>query len=191
MLGSSVRPRWTVATSLEARLEPQMKSVATSPSSASSKNIGDIATSSRRPGSPPRVHDLDSTYVSAKETRELLSSSLAARQARLAAGDMVSTDDAAQHVGTTRVTINAWVDKGRCIGLTQTKRGFRIPVWQFEPQFWDIIPELSKALASTNGWALITFLESPHGALNGLTPRAAIEQGQAARVLEIAAHEGN
>lgn len=168
-----------------------MKTVSTSPSVASSKTIGDIATSSRRPSSTPRVHDPDSTYVSAKETRDLLSSSLAARQARLAAGDMVSTDDAAQHVGTTRVTINAWVDKGRCIGLTQTKRGFRIPVWQFEPQFWDIIPELSKALRSTNGWALLTFLESPHGALNGLTPRAAIEQGQAARVLEIAAHEGN
>lgn len=168
-----------------------MKSVATSPSSASSKTIGDIATSSLRPNSPPRAHGLDSTYASAKETRDLLSSSLAARQARLAAGDMVSTDAAAQYVGTTRVTINAWVDKGRCIGLTQIKRGFRIPVWQFEPQFWDIISELSKALGSTNGWALLTFLESPHGALNGLTPRAAIEQGQAERVLEVAAHEGN
>jgi hypothetical protein len=181
----------TAATSLEIRLELEMKSIATSPSSASSTTFGDIATSSRRPSPPKRIHDPDSPYVSAKETRDLLSNSLAARQARLAAGDMVSTDDAARHVGTTRVTINSWVDKGRCIGLTQTKRGFRIPVWQFEPQFWDIIPDLSKALGSTDGWALLSFLESPLGALNGLTPRVAIEQGQAARVLAIAAHEGN
>ncbi len=104
---------------------------------------------------------------------------------------MMSTDNAARHVGTTRVTINSWIDKGRCIGLTQTKRGFRIPVWQFEPQVWDVIPDLSRALGSTDGWALLSFLESPLGALDGLTPRSAIEQGQVARVLAVAAHEGN
>ena len=167
-----------------------MNSVATPPSRASKTSIGDFATSSRSPNPPNRIHDPNSPYVSAKETRDLLSSSLVARQARLAAGDMVSTDDAARLVGTTRVTINSWVEKGRCIGLTQTKRGFRIPVWQFEPKFWDVIPDLSKALGSTDGWALLSFLESPLGALNGLTPRVAIEQGQAARVLAIAAHEG-
>jgi hypothetical protein len=103
---------------------------------------------------------------------------------------MLSTDEAAMLAGTTRVTVNAWIDKGRCIGLTQTKRGFRVPKWQFEPTFWPVVPKLSLALGTNDGWAMLAFLETPHGALDGATPRAAIEQGRATRVLDIAGYEG-
>jgi hypothetical protein len=130
-------------------------------------------------------------YVPAAEVRALLANSLAARQERLGAADMISTDEAAQLVQTTRVTINAWIAKGRAIGLTQTKRGFRMPRWQFEPSMWDALPRLSSALGITEGWALLSFLESPHGGLNGITPRLAIEQGQSDKVIKIAEHEGN
>ncbi len=132
-----------------------------------------------------------SDYVPASEVRALLANSLAARQERLGTADMISTDEAAQLVQTTRVTINAWIAKGRAIGLTQTKRGFRMPRWQFEPSMWDAMPRLSAALGTTEGWALLSFLESPHGGLNGLTPRQAIEQGQSDKVIRIAEHEGN
>ena len=131
------------------------------------------------------------SYVPAAEVRSLLANSLAARQQRLGAADMISTDEAAQLVQTTRVTINAWIAKGRAIGLTQTKRGFRMPRWQFEPAMWAAIPKLSAALGTTEGWALLSFLESPHGALEGLTPRQAIEQGRAEQAIAIAEHEGN
>jgi len=144
----------------------------------------------RKTRNPSRDH-ASSTYVSAAETRSLLANSLAARNARLAADDMVSTDEAAQIAGTSRVTINAWIDRGRCIGLTQTKRGFKLPRWQFEPRIWDAIPKLSVALGSNEGWQLLAFLETPHGALGGSTPRAAIEQGKLERVLAIAEQEGN
>ncbi len=127
----------------------------------------------------------------ASEVRALLANSLAARQERLGAADMISTDEAAQLVQTTRVTINAWIAKGRAVGLTQTKRGFRMPRWQFEPPMWDALPRLSKALGTTEGWALLSFLESPHGALNGISPRQAIEQGLSDKVIRIAEHEGN
>ena len=130
-------------------------------------------------------------YVQAAEVRALLANSLAARQQRLGAADMISTDEAAQLAQTTRVTINAWIAKGRAIGLTQTKRGFRMPRWQFEPSLWDALPRLSSALGVTEGWALLSFLESPHGALNGITPRQAIEQGHSDKVIQIAEHEGN
>lgn len=139
-------------------------------------------------GSPATRRPAD--YVPASEVRALLAHSLAARQQRLAAADMVSTDEAAQLAQTTRVTINAWIAKGRAIGLTQTKRGFRMPSWQFEPALWAALPRLSAALGTTEGWALLSFLESPHGALNGSTPRQAIEQGQAEQVLQIAGQEG-
>jgi hypothetical protein len=116
---------------------------------------------------------------------------LAVRQERLQRDDMVSTDEAAELAGTSRVTINAWIEKGRAIGLTQTKRGFRMPRWQFEPRMWEAMPLISAALRTKEGWALLAFLESPHGALGGRTPRHAIEQGDAARVIKLAAREGN
>jgi len=138
----------------------------------------------RRPA--PRASD----YLSTAETRVLLAGSLASRQQRLEAGDMLSTDEAAQLVGTNRVTVNAWIAKGRAIGLTQPKRGFRVPRWQFEPRLWDALPRLSAALGTREGWALLAFLESPHGGLEGLSPRQAIEQGQSERVIALASHEG-
>jgi hypothetical protein len=130
-------------------------------------------------------------YVPATEVRALLANSLAARQQRLGADDMISTDEAAKLVQTTRVTINAWIAKGRAIGLTQTKRGFRMPRWQFEPSMWDSLPRMSAALGTAEGWAILSFLETPHGGLNGIAPRQAIEQGHMDRVLKIAEHEGN
>jgi len=131
-----------------------------------------------------------SPYASAAQTKALLAGSLAFRKARLEADDMLSTDMAADLVGTTRVTINAWIVKGRAIGLTQTRRGFKLPSWQFEPVLWDAVPKLSKALGTTEGWALLAFLETPSGALGGRTPRQAIEQGHLTRVVEVAGAEG-
>ena len=129
-------------------------------------------------------------YASPSVTKTLLKDSLVARNSRLAADDMVSTDDAAALAQTTRVTINTWIDKGRCIGLTQTKRGYRLPRWQFEPQMWEALSKLAAALGTRDGWALLSFLETPNGALNGLTPRVAIERGLGARVLKVADAEG-
>ncbi len=148
-------------------------------------------TTSRVPARSRQSPRKPDDYVPAAEFRALLAGSLAARQQRLAAADMISTDEAAQLVDTTRVTINAWIAKGRAVGLTQTKRGFRMPRWQFEPSMWEALPKLSTALGTTEGWALLSFLESPLGALDGRSPRQAIEQGQVDRVIEIAGHEGN
>lgn len=99
---------------------------------------------------------------------------------------MISTDEAADMTGTTRVTVNAWIAKGRAIGLTQAKRGFRMPQWQFDSPMWDILPKLSNALGTVEGWALLSYLETPLGGLNGATPREAIERGAGARVVELA-----
>ncbi len=89
------------------------------------------------------------------------------------------------------MTINTWIAKGRAIGLTQTRRGFKLPKWQFEPVFWDSIPKLGAVLGTGDGWTMLTFLESALGGLDGLTPRQAIEQGKLARVLKLAGAEGH
>lgn len=132
-----------------------------------------------------------SPYLSLAETEALLAGSLDYRLRRLEQSDMMSTDEAAALLGTSRVTINAWIGKGRCIGLTQTKRGFKVPRWQFEPAIWPHLVPIAQALGLTEGWALLNFLESPHGGLDGATPRQALEQGQAARVLAVAQAEGS
>ena len=143
---------------------------------------------SARPVRKAKAPSSESDYLSVAQTQALLVDSLAARIARLAAGDMVSTDEAAALAGASRVTVNAWIDRGRCIGLAQTKRGFRVPAWQFEPAFWPAVLLLAQALGTTDGWALLSFLETPLGALEGRTPRSAIEQGQLQWVLEVAGH---
>lgn len=45
-------------------------------------------------------------------------------------------------------------------------------------------------MGTTEGWALLAFLETASGALDGLTPRQAIEQGHLVRVVEVAGAEG-
>jgi hypothetical protein len=99
---------------------------------------------------------------------------------------MISTDQAAQLTGTSRVTMNAWISKGRAVGLTQAKRGFRLPSWQFNAPMWEVIPRLAQAMQTKEGWALLAFLETPLGGLEGLTPRDAIERGLAERVVILA-----
>jgi hypothetical protein len=130
-------------------------------------------------------------YIGLAETHALLASSLAARQLRIAADDMISINEAAALANTRAVTIDAWIATGRCIGLPQPKHGFGVPRWQFEPQIWPLVPKLSAALGTTEGWALLAFLEMPLGALGGLSPRTAIEQGQGARVVDLARQLGN
>ena len=141
-----------------------------------------------RSGGKVKAPSSVSDYLLPAQTQALLVDSLAARTIMLSAGDMSSTDEAAALVGASRVTINAWIGRGRCIGLVQTKRGFRVPAWQFGPAFRPAVPVLARALGTTDGWALLSFLENPLGALEGRTPRSAIEQGQLQRVLDVAGH---
>jgi excisionase family DNA binding protein len=177
-VGFSAHARSTHATRPEVFERSPMKSTTTTSSSA------------RSPARAMRASTATSTYLSPEQTRALLASSLAARTERLQAGDMLTTDEAAVLASTTRVTINAWIAKGRAIGLTQTRRGYRLPRWQFEPALWAAVPELANALGTTEGWSLLSFLESPHGGLKGLTPRQALERGDTERVLKLARAEG-
>ena len=74
------------------------------------------------------------------------------------------------------MTISAWIKSGRCIGVTHLRRGFKIPKWQFEPYVFPVIQALSEALGTTDGWQILSFLETPHEALDGLAPRIALER---------------
>lgn len=131
-------------------------------------------------------------YASEAQTDALLRSGAAYRRERMQAADMITTDEAAELAGTSRVTINAWIKTGRCIGVSHLRRGFKLPRWQFEPFVFPHLQLLSHALGTKDGWPLLAFLESPHPALDGQTPRVALEQGMdPQRVLGLATAEGH
>jgi len=113
--------------------------------------------------------------------------------------DMVALEEAARLVGGTvlaAVTIGrlrTWsaLRHPRVIAFSHPRLGLRFPQWQFEPRIWPVVQRLAAALQATGGMEMLSWLETPHGALDGRTPRAALEQGELAdRVLGLATAEG-
>lgn len=119
----------------------------------------------------------EDTYATAAQTYAVLRAGAKYRSDRMHAADMITTDEAAALAGTSRVTLNAWIKAGRCIGVSNRRRGFKLPRWQFEPAVWPALQPLAQSLGTTDGWRVLSFLESSSSALNGHTPRAALEQG--------------
>lgn len=131
-------------------------------------------------------------YATEAQTAALLSRGADYRRQRINASDMLTTDEAAELSGTTRVTINSWIKSGRSIGVAHLRRGFKMPKWQFEPYVFPVIQSLSEALGTTDGWQMLSFLETPHEALDGLAPRIALEQGVSGqRIVDLATAEGH
>jgi len=132
------------------------------------------------------------SYATEAQTAALLSRGADYRRQRINASDMITTDEAAELSGTTRVTINSWIKSGRSIGVAHLRRGFKMPKWQFEPYVFPVIQSLSEALGTTDGWQMLSFLETPHEALDGLAPRIALEQGVSGqRIVDLATAEGH
>jgi hypothetical protein len=133
-----------------------------------------------------------SPYASTSETAALLHSGAQYRRERMDAADMITTDQAAELAGTSRVTINAWVKSGRCVGVSNLRRGLKLPRWQFEPAIFPLLQPIAKSLGRNDGWQILAFLETPVTSLDGLTPRAAIEQGiPGDRILALATAEAH
>ena len=140
----------------------------------------------------PRHGSTTSPYATTAQTAAVLRSGAQYRRDRIDAADMITTDEAAALAGTTRVTINTWIKSGRCIGVANLRRGFKLPRWQFEPAIWPALQPLAQQLGTPDGWQLLAFLESYATALEGQTPRAALEQGVALeRIVALATAEAH
>jgi hypothetical protein len=104
----------------------------------------------------------------------------------LGADDMLSADAFAKILGTTRVTVNTKRRSGQVLGLDGAKRGFRFPVWQLDAE-GKPYAELAMLHERLGGpWAVYRFLVQPHGELDGLTGREALERGRVKATLEAA-----
>ncbi|MDR3517587.1 MAG: hypothetical protein P4M00_17420 [Azospirillaceae bacterium] len=96
----------------------------------------------------------------------------------LGAGDMLSAEAFAEVLGTSRVTVNTKRRSGQLLGLDGARRGFRFPLWQLDAEGkpFAVLAVLHERLGGA--WAVYRFLVQPHGELDGLTGREALEQGK-------------
>jgi len=106
-------------------------------------------------------------------------------QDRLRQADMLTLAEAARRVSCSASALLDRAAQERFIILTGPRRLVRLPEWQFREPLQSLLPALTQALAA-DGWALLSFLETPCGALGGQSPRQALDQHQLQRVLELA-----
>jgi hypothetical protein len=135
------------------------------------------------------LKEADGPYEAPDRTRELIADGLPHRRTRLEAADMLSADEASELTGLSVEAVTRAVDDGKVLGLNGAGLGLRLPDWQFSEPMRVAMPKVISALGTRDPWSVLAFLESPHGALGGRTPRAAIEQGELERVVALAAAE--
>ncbi len=128
--------------------------------------------------------ELEAALAAARERGRLRAAEI------LGGDDMLSADAFAKMLGTTRVTVNTKRQSGQVLGLDGAKRGFRFPVWQLDAE-GKPYAELAVLHERLGGpWAVYRFLVQPHGELDGLTGREALEQGKVKAALEAAESVG-
>jgi hypothetical protein len=111
-----------------------------------------------------------------------------ARAAQILAGDdMLSADQFAALLGTSRMTVNTKRRNRQVLGLEGAKRGFRFPAWQVgdDGKPFAALPRLFERLGG-GAWSVYRFLVESHPELDGLTGREALSRGESKRVLAVA-----
>lgn len=110
------------------------------------------------------------------------------RAAQILAGkDMLSADQFAELLGTSRMTVNTKRQNRQVLGLEGAKRGFRFPAWQVgeDGKPFAALPALFERLGG-GPWSVYRFLVQTHPELNGLTGCEALHRGKTGQVLEVA-----
>ena len=101
--------------------------------------------------------------------------------------DMLSADNLARLLGTTRATINTKRQHRQLLGLEGATRGFRFPSWQIgeDGKPFSALPTLFDRLGDSP-WAVYRFLVQSHPELDGETGRDALRKGRTADIIEAA-----
>jgi hypothetical protein len=134
--------------------------------------------------------------ASARNSELEVALAAARKRGRLRAADildraeMLNADELAKRLGISRVTVNTKRQNGLILGLDGAKRGFRFPEWQLDAEDKPYV-ELAVLHERLGGpWAVYRFLVQPHGELNGLTGREALERGKGKAAIEAAESVG-
>ena len=143
----------------------------------------------------PIADEADPVSSEQATSRSQLGRALAAARERgqsrvadiLSAEDMLTADQLARLLGTTRMTINTKRRKHQLLALEGAKRGFRFPRSQIGEgsQPFAELPDLFDRLGGSP-WAVYRFLVQRHAELGGLTGREALAKGRSTEVIEAA-----
>lgn len=127
---------------------------------------------------------VEHTTISALERARARGTTLAAEIIK--APDMVSAEEFAARIGTSRVTVNAKRARGEVLGLRGATRSYRYPLWQLDASGVPFaeLAELGRIVGLE--WALYRFLSQNHDALGGLSAHHALAQGMGKDVLCLA-----
>ncbi|MCL2716434.1 MAG: XRE family transcriptional regulator [Alphaproteobacteria bacterium] len=101
--------------------------------------------------------------------------------------DMLSADEFAALLGTTRMTVNTRRKNCQLLGLDGARRGFRFPAWQVDKNGkpFAALPQLFELLGG-GPWSVYRFLVQPHPELDGMTGREALRRGKTGEALAVA-----
>jgi hypothetical protein len=125
------------------------------------------------------------------EARESLSAALLRGQERvssiLSGPGMLTGEELAERMGTSRVTVNAKRKSGELLGLVGNVRGHKYPDWQLreDGRPYPALRHIAKRLAG-DVWTVYRFLVQPHEELDGATGIEALRDGRDQEVLEAA-----
>jgi len=106
-------------------------------------------------------------------------------------GGVLKGEKAAELLGISRQAVDKRRRQGRLIGLTQGRRGYAYPVWQFEGG--KTLANLEKVLdrlKDNDPWMQLTFFLNANDRLNGSRPLDMLRSGKVEPVLEAAASYG-
>ena len=134
-------------------------------------------------------------YLTVAETGELLRSGKECRRKVMDGPEMLTGREMANRVSdmycadVDAALVEKWADDGGVIGIRCGSMR-RYPAWQLELKVWNRVLDISRCLDMT-GWALYNWMIAPNGGLDGKTPRQALEDGKAKRVLKVAEADGS
>lgn len=108
-----------------------------------------------------------------------------------ASGGVLSGEEAAKILGISRQAVDKRRRQSQLIGLTQGKRGYAYPAWQFEGG--RTVANLEKVLArlrSHDPWMQLTFFVNANDRLNGRSPLEQLRSGELEPILQAAESYG-
>jgi hypothetical protein len=115
------------------------------------------------------------------------------RKKRLLAlgGGVMRSAEVAEFLGLTRQAVDKRRAQNRLVGLTQGRRGYAYPRFQFSDD--GTLPGLTEVLAAlnvTDGWSQLLFFVNPNDFLNGRSPESELRKGRVEQVKRVAGSFG-
>ena len=104
------------------------------------------------------------------------------------AGGALSGEQAAKQLGISRQAVDKRRGLNKLIGLTQGRRGYAYPAFQFDSNVLEHLEEILEALQAVDPWTQLGFFVNSSGILNDKTPLEELRAGRHEAVLQAARH---